>query len=99
VIGLEVHCQLATRTKLFCAARTPSARRPTRWSARCASARPGALPVLERAAVRLALRAGLALAAPIDRTSRFDRKNYFYCDLPEGLPDHAVRAADRAAAA
>ena len=84
VIGLEVHCQLGTRTKLFCGCPNEFGAAPTRTPAWCAPGSPGALPVLNAEALRLALRAGLALGCTIDSESRFDRKNYFYCDLPKG---------------
>jgi len=85
VIGLEVHCQLATRTKLFCGCANAFGAPPNTLTCPVCAGAPGALPVLNREAVRLALRAGLALGCAIDRASRFDRKNYFYCDLPKGF--------------
>jgi aspartyl-tRNA(Asn)/glutamyl-tRNA(Gln) amidotransferase subunit B len=84
VIGLEVHCQLATRTKLFCGCANRFGEPPNTLTCPVCTGAPGALPVLNAEAVRLALRAGLALGCTIDRASRFDRKNYFYCDLPKG---------------
>ena len=84
VIGLEVHCQLGTRTKLFCGCAAEFGAPPNTHVCALCSGAPGSLPVLNSEAVRLALRAGLALGCTIDRASRFDRKHYFYCDLPKG---------------
>lgn len=83
-IGLEVHCQLATRTKLFCPCEHRFGAPPNTLVCPVCLGAPGALPVPNREAVRLALRAGLALGGTLDRASRFDRKHYFYCDLPKG---------------
>ena len=84
VIGLEVHAQLATRTKLFCSCAAEFGGEPnTRVCAVC-SGQPGALPVLNASALQLALRAALALECEVASESRFDRKNYFYQDLPKG---------------
>ena len=84
VIGLEVHCQLATRSKLFCGCAVEFGAAPnTRVCAVC-SAQPGSLPVLNGEALRLAVRAGLALGCSIAARTHFDRKHYFYCDLPKG---------------
>ena len=85
VIGLEVHVQLATRTKVFSPLGARSARRPTRSPIRSCSALPGTLPVLNRAALELALKLGVAhRLARSARSSRFARKHYFYPDLPKG---------------
>jgi aspartyl-tRNA(Asn)/glutamyl-tRNA(Gln) amidotransferase subunit B len=84
VIGLEAHCQLKTRTKLFCGCEYVFGAPPnTLTCARC-TGQPGALPVLNREALELAVRTGLALGAEVAAVSKFDRKNYFYCDLPKG---------------
>jgi len=84
VIGLEVHAQLTTRTKIFCGCPTDHAAPPnTRTCAVCLG-HPGALPVLNKEAVRLAVRAAAALGCEIRRSSVFARKNYFYPDLPKG---------------
>ncbi|MEQ1893935.1 MAG: Asp-tRNA(Asn)/Glu-tRNA(Gln) amidotransferase subunit GatB [Planctomycetota bacterium] len=84
VIGLEVHCQLATQTKLFCPCPNRFGSEPNTQVCPVCLGAPGALPVLGEEAVRLAVRAGLALGGTIDAQSRFDRKHYFYCDLPKG---------------
>ncbi|TAJ24916.1 MAG: Asp-tRNA(Asn)/Glu-tRNA(Gln) amidotransferase subunit GatB [Planctomycetota bacterium] len=84
VIGLEVHCQLKTRTKLFCGCEYRFGAEPNTLTCAVCTAQPGALPVLNREALALAVRAGLALGAEIAPWSKFDRKNYFYCDLPKG---------------
>jgi aspartyl-tRNA(Asn)/glutamyl-tRNA(Gln) amidotransferase subunit B len=84
VIGLEVHCQLGTQTKLFCGCAAEFGAPPNTRVCPVCSGAPGTLPVLNAEAVRLALRAALALGCEVDLTSRFDRKHYFYCDLPKG---------------
>ena len=82
VIGLEVHCELSTKTKIFCGCSTKFGAAPnTQVCAGCAGF-PGALPVLNRAVVDYAVRAGLALHCGITRVNSFDRKHYFYPDLP-----------------
>lgn len=84
VIGLEVHAQLLTRTKLFCRCANQFGGEPnTRICPVCAGM-PGALPVMNRQAVALAVKAGLALGCTINRESVFARKSYFYPDLPGG---------------
>ncbi len=84
VIGLEVHCQLATRTKLFCGCRNEFGAPPNSLTCPVCAGAPGALPVFNGAALALAVRAALALGAEVAGESRFERKNYFYCDLPKG---------------
>ncbi len=84
VIGLEVHAQLLTRTKLFCGCPNRFGAPPNTLVCPVCLALPGALPVLSRQAVRLAIRAGLALGCRINEVSVFERKNYFYPDLPKG---------------
>ncbi len=84
VIGLEVHAQLKTATKVFCACSTRFGDPPnTNVCPRCLGL-PGTLPVLNRRALELAIRASLALSCTVHETSRFARKNYFYPDLPKG---------------
>ena len=84
VVGLEVHVQLRTRTKLFCNCSTQFGEPPNRNTCPVCLALPGSLPVLNEAAVELATRAALALGAEVHEESIFARKNYFYPDLPKG---------------
>jgi aspartyl-tRNA(Asn)/glutamyl-tRNA(Gln) amidotransferase subunit B len=84
VIGLEVHCQLLTATKIFCACPNRFGDAPNTNVCPVCLGLPGALPVLSRQAVTLALRAALATHCTVHRTSVFARKNYFYPDLPKG---------------
>jgi aspartyl-tRNA(Asn)/glutamyl-tRNA(Gln) amidotransferase subunit B len=84
VIGLEVHVQLATRTKIFCGCPTSFGASPNSNVCPVCLGLPGALPVLSREAVELAIRGALALNCAIRPVSRFARKNYFYPDLPKG---------------
>jgi aspartyl-tRNA(Asn)/glutamyl-tRNA(Gln) amidotransferase subunit B len=84
VIGLEVHVQLKTATKIFCACSTRFGDTPNANTCPVCLGLPGSLPVLNRRALELAARASLALNLHIEETSRFARKNYFYPDLPKG---------------
>jgi aspartyl-tRNA(Asn)/glutamyl-tRNA(Gln) amidotransferase subunit B len=84
VIGLEVHAQLKTQTKAFCGCSTRFGDPPNSNVCPVCLGLPGALPVLNRRAVELAVRASLALYAKIQERSVFARKNYFYPDLPKG---------------
>jgi len=84
VVGLEVHCQLATKTKLFCGCATDGfGSAPNSRVCPLCTAQPGVLPVLNRRAVELAFQAALALDCKLAETSIFARKNYFYPDLPK----------------
>ncbi|MBX3702832.1 MAG: Asp-tRNA(Asn)/Glu-tRNA(Gln) amidotransferase subunit GatB [Steroidobacteraceae bacterium] len=84
VIGLEIHAQLATRAKIFSGASTAYGALPNVQASLVDLGYPGVLPVLNREAVRMAVRFGLAIGATIARRSVFARKNYFYPDLPKG---------------
>ena len=84
VIGLEVHVQLSTESKLFSSAPTQFGAEPNTQANIYDLALPGVLPVLNRDALKHAVKFGLAINASINNTSIFDRKNYFYPDLPKG---------------
>ena len=84
VIGLEIHAQLATRSKIFSGSATAYGAAPNTQANLVDLGYPGVLPVLNREAVRMAVRFGLAIGAEICRHSVFARKNYFYPDLPKG---------------
>ena len=85
VVGLEVHAQItATASKLFSGAATAFGAEPNTQVSLVDAAMPGMLPVPNRECIRHAVRTGMALDAVINRWSRFDRKNYFYADLPQG---------------
>ncbi len=84
VIGLEIHAQLATRSKIFSASSTAYGVAPNTQANLVDLGYPGVLPVLNREAVRMAVKFGLAIGASIARRSIFARKNYFYPDLPKG---------------
>jgi aspartyl-tRNA(Asn)/glutamyl-tRNA(Gln) amidotransferase subunit B len=84
VIGLEVHAQLATKSKAFCACSTRFGDPPNQNTCPVCLGLPGALPVPNRRALELAVRAALALHCNVQEHSRFARKNYFYPDLPKG---------------
>ncbi len=84
VIGLEVHVQLGTKTKIFCGCAVEFGAPPNTHVCPVCLGLPGALPVLSRQAVELAISAALALRCTINPFSRFARKNYFYPDLPKG---------------
>ena len=105
VIGLETHVELATKSKIFCACTTAFGGAPNTHCCPVCTGMPGALPVLNGKVVEYAVRAALALGCTVTRHSRFDRKNYFYPDLPKAyqisqlyLPigrDGAVEAGGR----
>jgi len=84
VIGLEIHAQLATKSKIFSGAATAYGAEPNTQACAIDLGLPGVLPVLNREAVRMAVMLGLAIGADVARRSVFARKNYFYPDLPKG---------------
>ena len=84
VIGLEIHTQLATRSKIFSGASTAYGAEPNTQACAVDLGLPGVLPVLNKEAVRMAAKFGLAIGANVSRRSVFARKNYFYPDLPKG---------------
>lgn len=83
VIGLEVHAELSTKTKIFCSCPTEFGGEPNTHCCPVCMAMPGALPVLNKKVVEYAIKAGLATNCSITRVSKNDRKNYFYPDLPK----------------
>ena len=83
VIGLEVHVELATESKIFCGCTTAFGGEPNTHVCPICSGMPGVLPKLNRAVLEYALRAGLALGCTVTQNCKFDRKNYFYPDLPK----------------
>jgi len=84
VIGLEIHAQLLTRTKLFCRCSTGFGQKPNTLTCPICLGLPGTLPVINQEAVKMAIKLALALKARINLKSLFSRKNYFYPDLPKG---------------
>src|SRR3989344_7553475 len=85
VIGLEIHVQLKTKSKLFCGSpNNPDVEEPNKNICEVCAGHPGTLPVTNEEAVRKGIMVGLALGCEIPEYSKFDRKNYFYPDLPKG---------------
>ncbi len=85
VIGFEIHVELATKSKMFSSAvNNPDEKVPNTNIDEVVTAQPGTLPVANKEAIRLAALVGLALNCEIDEFSKFDRKHYFYPDLPKG---------------
>ena len=84
VIGVEVHAQLRTKSKMFCGCGTTFGRSANSQTCPVCLGLPGSLPVINKTAVEMAVRAGLALNCTIAAHNRFARKNYFYPDLPKG---------------
>ena len=83
VIGLEVHAELSTKTKIFCSCPTEFGAAPNTHVCPVCMAMPGTLPVLNEKVVEYAVKAGLATNCEISRDSKNDRKNYYYPDLPK----------------
>ena len=83
VCGLETHIELSTKSKIFCACPTDFGGEPNTHCCPICIGLPGALPKLNKEAVKLAIKAGLALNCQINTTSKMDRKNYVYPDLPK----------------
>ena len=83
VMGLEVHAELATKTKIFCGCSTAFGGAPNTHTCPVCTGMPGTLPVINQTAVEYAVKAGMALGCDISKFSVFDRKNYFYPDLPK----------------
>ncbi len=84
IIGLEVHVQLDTKSKLFCGCSTEFGAPPNTQTCVVCTGAPGSLPVINQQALRLSIKTGLALNCEIARYTKWDRKNYFYPDLPKG---------------
>src|ERR687890_2857698 len=84
IVGMEIHAQVTSEAKLFSGASTAFGAEPNSQVSFVDAAMPGMLPVINGECVRQAVRTRVALGAKINRWSRFDRKNYFYADLPQG---------------
>ena len=92
IIGLEIHAELSTKTKIFCSCKTDFGAEPNTQICPVCMALPGALPVLNEKVVEYAVKAGLATNCEISKDSRNDRKNYFYPDLPKS---YQISQADK----
>ena len=84
VIGLEIHAQVLSSSKLFSGASTEFGKDPNHNVSLVDAAMPGMLPVINETCIKQAIKSGIALNAEINKYSVFDRKNYFYADLPQG---------------
>ena len=94
IIGLEVHAQLLTKTKLFCSDETAFGAEPNTHISPVTLGYPGTLPVLNKEAVRLAVKMGLACHSEIETWNYFARKNYFYPGPSKRIPDFPAYDAD-----
>ena len=84
-IGLEIHVELKTKSKMFCSCKNdPDEKHPNMNICPVCTAQPGALPAINREAINKLIQVGLALNCHVAEFSKFDRKNYFYPDLPKG---------------
>ena len=92
VIGMEVHAQVTSESKLFSGSSTEFGRPPNSNVSFVDAAMPGMLPVINEECVKQAVRTGLGLKAAINKRSLFDRKNYFYPDLPQGYQILALKS-------
>ena len=90
VIGLEVHVELATKTKIFCGCSTAFGGAPNTHTCPVCTGMPGSLPVLNKGVVEKAVAVGLATNCTITQNCKFDRKNYFYPDNPQNYQISAV---------
>jgi len=89
--GLEIHAELKTQTKMFCACRNdPDEERPNTNICPVCMAHPGTLPVPNKKAIESVIKVGLALGSRIADFTEFDRKNYFYPDIPKGYQFHSL---------
>ena len=88
VIGLEIHAELSTKTKIFCSCPTEFGAEPNTHVCPICMAMPGTLPVLNEKVVEYAVKAGLATNCSISQDSKNDRKNYYYPDLPKSYQFH-----------
>ena len=99
VIGMEVHAQVTSQSKLFSGASTAFGGEPNSHVSLVDAAMPGMLPVINEECIKQAIRTGLGLKARINLKSVFDRKNYFYPGPAPGLSDQPIQIADRRARA
>ena len=90
VIGLEVHAQVTSQSKLFSSSSTKFGSEPNTQVSLVDAAFPGMLPVINEFCVKQAIKTGIGLKAQINNYSVFDRKNYFYADLPQGYQFHNI---------
>ena len=94
VIGLEVHVELAAKTKIFCGCSTAFGGEPNTHTCPVCTGMPGSLPVLNKQVLAYAVAVGLAVNGTITRYCKFDRKNYFYPDNPQNYPNFICQSAE-----